>query len=111
MAGLTAPDRGERNGIIMALVRNATHAEFDLAQIRRGDCIRVKRAGDSTAKNGFVTEITANKLRLLYSNTQNNASSYLEITAADVSVGLWEIYWTQDFQTVNYENNAPQAEE
>ncbi len=95
----------------MALVRNATHAEFDLAQIRRGDCIRVKRAGDATAKNGFVTEVTVNKLRLLYCNTQNNATSYLDIPAADVSVGVWEIYWTRDFQTVNYENNAPQVEE
>ncbi|MCI8843879.1 MAG: DUF5026 domain-containing protein [Oscillospiraceae bacterium] len=94
----------------MALIMNATHAEFDLAQIRRGDCIRVKRTGDTTAKNGFVTEAATNKLRLLYCNTQNNAASYLEITAADVAVGVWEIYWTQDFQTVNYENNAPQPE-
>lgn len=95
----------------MALIRSATHTEFDLAQIRRGDCIRVKRAGDATARNGFVTEVTANKLRLLYCNTQNNATSYLDIPAADVSVGVWEIYWTRDFQTVNYENNAPQVEE
>lgn len=95
----------------MALVMNAAYQVFDLTQIGRGDCIRVKRAGDTTAKNGFVTEATANKLRLLYCNTQNNASSYLEITAADVAVGAWEIYWTRDFQTVNYENNAPQIEE
>ena len=94
----------------MALIMNATHAEFDLAQIRRGDCIRVKRTGDTTAKNGFVTEAATNKLRLLYCNTQNTAASDLEITAAYVAVGVWEIYWTQDFQTVNYENNAPQPE-
>ena len=94
----------------MALIMNATHAEFDLAQIRRGDCIRVKRTGDTTAKNGFVTEAATNKLRLLYCNTQNNAASYLEITAADVAFGVWEIYLTQDLQTVNYENNAPQPE-
>lgn len=29
----------------MALIKNATHEEFDLSQIRRGDCIRVRRAG------------------------------------------------------------------
>lgn len=93
----------------MALIRNATHEEFDLSLIRRGDCIRVKRAGDTAAKNGFVTEATAGKLRILYCNTQNNATSYLDILAADVAVGVWEIYWTQDFQTINYENNAPQT--
>lgn len=93
----------------MALIQNATHQEFDLSQIQRGDCIRIKRVGDTTAKNGFVTEATANKLRILYCNTQNNASSYLDITAADVAIGVWEIYWTRDFQTVNYECNAPQT--
>ena len=92
----------------MALIKSATHQEFDFSQIRRGDCIRVRRAGDTTARNGFVTEVTAHKLRVLYCNTQNNASSYLDITAADASIGVWEIYWTRDFQTVNYEFNAPQ---
>ena len=93
----------------MALIKNATHQEFDLSQIQRGDCIRIRRAGDTTAKNGFVTEATAHQLRVLYCNTQNNASSYLDITAADASIGVWEIYWTRDFQTVNYEFNAPQT--
>ena len=93
----------------MALIMNATHQEFDLAQVGRGDCIRVKRAGDTTARNGFITEATAARLRILYCNTQNNASSYLDITAADVAIGVWEIYWTRDFQTVNYECNAPQT--
>lgn len=93
----------------MALIMNATHQEFDLAQVGRGDCIRAKRAGDTTARNGFIAEATATRLRILYCNTQNNASSYLDITAADVAIGVWEIYWTRDFQTVNYECNAPQT--
>ena len=95
----------------MALIKSAIHEEFDLSQVRRGDCIRVRRAGDTTAKNGFVTEVSASKLRLLYCNTQNNATSYLDLNVADVAIGVWEIYWTSDFQTVNYENNSPQATE
>ena len=95
----------------MALIKSATHEEFDLSQVRRGDCIRVRRAGVTTAKNGFVTEVSASKLRLLYCNTQNNATSYLDLNVADVAIGVWEIYWTSDFQTVNYENNSPQATE
>lgn len=95
----------------MALIKSATHEEFDLSQVRRGDCIRVRRAGDTTAKNGFVTEVSASKLRLLYCNTQNSATSYLDLNVADVAIGVWEIYWTSDFQTVNYENNSPQATE
>lgn len=92
---------------MMALITNTTQAVFDLSQIHRADCIRVRRAGDTTFRNGFVTEVTPDKLRLLYCNTQNNATSYLDILAADAAVGVWEIYWTTDFQTVNYENNAP----
>ncbi len=95
----------------MALIKSATHDEFDLSQIKRGDCIHVKRAGDTTARNGFVTEVSATKVRLLYCNTQNNATSYLDLNVADVAIGVWEIYWTSDFQTVNYENNAPMASE
>lgn len=91
----------------MALIKEEAHKEFDLSQVRRGDCIRVKRAGDTTAKNGFVTDVTTDRLRLLYCNTQNNATSYLDLSAVDVAVGVWEIYWTSDFQTVNYENNSP----
>lgn len=95
----------------MALIKNATHEEFDLTQIQRGDCIRIKRAGDTTAKNGFVTDVSPNKLRILYCNTQNNATSYLDLTAADVAIGVWEIYWTRDFQTIEYENNSPRLSE
>lgn len=95
----------------MALIKNATHDEFDLAQIQRGDCIRIKRAGDTTAKNGFVTDVSPNKVRILYCNTQNNATSYLDLTAADVAIGVWEIYWTHDFQTIEYENNSPRLSE
>jgi len=93
----------------MALIKNETHEVFDLEQIRRADCIRIRRTGDTEYRNGFVTETAPGRIRLLYCNVQNNASSYLDITAADVAVGVWEIYWTRDFQTVNYEYNAASA--
>ncbi len=93
----------------MALIIDETHKAFDLSQIRRGDCIRIRRTGDTTAKNGFVTEVTPDNLRLLYCNTQNNATSYLNITAADVAFGVWEVFWTSDFQDIKYECNAPQT--
>jgi len=93
----------------MALIMDMAYKAFDITQIQRGDCVRVRRTGDSTARNGFVTEATPDRLRILYCNAQNNATSYLDITATDVAIGVWEVYWTRDFQTVNYEYNAPQA--
>ena len=88
----------------MALIVDKAIKIFDLSVIHRGDCIRVKRVGDTTFKNGFVTQTTETQIQVLYCNTQNNATSYLSILATDVSFGIWEIYWTSDFQTVNYEN-------
>ncbi len=90
----------------MALVIDETHKAFDITQIHRGDCIRIRRVGDTTGRNGFVTEVTPDRVRLLYCNIQNNATSYLDIMAEDVALGVWEVYWTSDFQAVNYECNA-----
>ena len=87
----------------MALIKSETQTVYDLSQIQRGDCIRIRRAGDTTARNGFVTEAAADRLVVLYCNVQNNATSYLEVLAADVAVGAWEIYWTTDFQAVKHE--------
>ena len=90
----------------MALIIDTTVKEFDLTAIHRGDCIRIRRAGDTTFKNGFVTKASEREIQILYCNTQNNATSYLNVLAADVAIGVWEIYWTEDFQNINYENNA-----
>lgn len=95
----------------MALIIDAAYKAFDTTQIQRGDCIRIRRNGDTTARNGFVTEVRAERMRVLCCNVQNNATSYLDVTAADVAIGVWEIYWTSDFQSINYEYNAADASE
>ncbi|MFP3153130.1 DUF5026 domain-containing protein [Lachnospiraceae bacterium ZAX-1] len=94
----------------MALIVDTAVKAFDLTQIHRGDCIRVKRNGDTTAKNGFVTKVGEKQIEILYCNTQNNATSYLPILAVDVAIGMWEIWWTTDFATINVENDAPPME-
>lgn len=86
----------------MAIIKSKDLAVFDLVAVKRGDCIRVRRAGDTTFRNGIVTKLTEAQMEVLYSNTQNNATSFLQINAADVAVDVWEMYWTADFVTVNY---------
>ncbi len=90
----------------MALVIDTSVKAFDLEAIHRGDCIRIRRAGDTTYKNGIVTKVTEKEIQILYANTQNTATSYATITAADVAIGVWEVWWTTDFHTVNYEFNG-----
>lgn len=84
----------------MALVKDEPQKVFDLGLIGRGDCIRIKRKGDTTARNGFVTEARKDRLTVLYCNIQSNACSYINITAEDVELGAWEVCWTRDFETV-----------
>ena len=91
----------------MALIINQNVPAFDLTMISRGDCIRIRRATDTTARNGIVTRATESLIEVLFSNVQNNATSFLQLTAGDVAIGVWEIWWTTDFQTINY--NPPAA--
>lgn len=93
----------------MALIADKNVKVFDLTAIHRGDCVRIKRNGDTAYKNGFVTKVDEGRIEILYSNTQNSASSYLAVLAVDVAIGVWEIWWTTDFQTVNYENNTSES--
>lgn len=90
----------------MSLITDTTSKIFNLAAISRGDCVRVRRGGDYTFKNGFVTKTSEKEIQILYSNTQNGSTSYLTILAADAAAGVWEVYWTSDFQTINYEYNG-----
>jgi hypothetical protein len=95
----------------MALIADKTEKIFDLAEIHRSDCVRIRRVNDSIFKNGFVTKAGEDAIEILYCNTQNNATSYLIVKAADVAVGVWELYWTTDFQIINHEDNAPNGGE
>jgi hypothetical protein len=91
----------------MALIADKSVKVFDLTAIHRSDCVSIRRTGDTAFKNGFVTKTSESEIEILYSNTQNNATSYLKVSAADVAIGVWELYWTTDFQTIYHENNAP----
>lgn len=84
----------------MALIKQESQPVFDLTVIGRGSCIRILHKGDTTPRNGIVTEAHKGKITVLYINAQNNACSYIDIKAVEVSLGAWEIRWTQDFETV-----------
>jgi hypothetical protein len=78
-------------------------AVFDRDIVNRGDAIRFRRAGDTVFRNGIITRVNDAQIEVLHSNTSNNSTSFAQINATDVSIGVWEIWWTTDFQTVNYQ--------
>jgi hypothetical protein len=90
----------------MALTTGVTVQTFDMTAVHVNDAIRVRRAGDTAYRNGIITRLTPNTMTVLYGNVQNNQTSFLDIAAVDVAVGVWEIYWTTDFVTINYQPGA-----
>jgi len=86
----------------MSLITNSNVPVFDLETIKRGDSIRIRRATGSEFRNGIVTRLDKNQMQILYANVQNNGTSFMTVDAADVAIGVWEIWWSSDFVTVNY---------
>jgi hypothetical protein len=87
----------------MAMTTGINVAVFDRDIVNRGDAIRFRRAGDNTFRNGIITRMSDAQIEVLFSNVQNNSTSFAQINAVDVAVGVWEIRWTTDFETVNYQ--------
>lgn len=90
----------------MALTINKNVPVFDTGIIKRGDAIRFRRRTDTTLRNGIITRVEPNQMQILFSNVQNTATSFLHVEAADVHIGVWEIWWTTDFVTINYKPPA-----
>ena len=81
-------------------------AVFDRSIVNRGDAIRFRRAGDMAFRNGIITKVGDTQVEILHSNIQNTAHSFAQINAVDVAIGVWEIFWTTDFKTINYQAGA-----
>jgi len=87
----------------MALIKNVSVPVFEKDAILRGDNIRVRRATESAGRNGTVSRVTDTMLEFVFVDVHNNANRFMQIEAKDVAVGLWEIWWSSDMQTVNYQ--------
>jgi len=82
---------------------------FDKSAIRKNDAIRVQYAKDRNPKNGFVTQVCEDTIQMMYGNPQGNSTSFLMIPAVEVAAGLWDIFWTSDFITINHESGPMNA--
>ena len=93
----------------MGLLADRLERAFDTNEIKRGDCVRVRRAGSGGYRNGFVTKATERRVEALCCDAQGSAAIYVALDAADAAIGAWEIYWTADFMDVRHEPAADQA--
>lgn len=84
----------------MALIKSVTDNQIDTSAISSGCCVRAKRTGWMDWRNGFVTEVVPDHVTVLYSTGAGNAVNYFDVPADEVAAGLWQMYWTADFVTV-----------
>jgi hypothetical protein len=75
---------------------------FDLSAIHHGDVIRVKRAEEQHAINGIVMRANERDLLVLVAASHGNSTRYFDITALEVSAGVYELWWTSDFVTIDH---------
>jgi len=90
----------------MSPIINKNVPVFDLTAIKRGDVIRVRRATETMFRNGIVTQLDGKRMQILFANAQNNMTSFMEVFAGDVAIGVWEMWWSTDLVTINYQPPA-----
>lgn len=86
----------------MALIAHKSVPVFDLTVVHAGDAVRVCRASETTAHNGIITQAYDRQLQVLVPHMQSNATRFMLVDAADVAKGMWDIWWTADFETINH---------
>lgn len=87
----------------MPLLSDKVKRLFDEREIFRGCAVRVKRRDDLQWRMGLVQSVMPEKMRVIYSNVQNGAISYLDISSSEVASGMWEIAWSKDLVEIFYE--------
>lgn len=90
----------------MALTKSEARDVFDLSQIHRGDCVRIQRRGDATARNGIVADASGERLSVLCCNGQGGSFGYSDVAADEAARGEWDIRWTSDFEAVLRQEGA-----
>ena len=70
--------------------------------IGKGDFVRAKREDWSEYKNGFITDVTRDRISVLCYMAEGNAVNYFEVFAEDAVSGRWSIYRSRDLISVDY---------
>lgn len=91
----------------MNLISDKVKHLFDTKVIKRGCAVRVKRADDTEYRIGLVQEVKPETIRIIYTNIQNGAMSYLDLKASEVAAGMWEVAWTKDLEELFFELGNP----
>lgn len=84
----------------MSLLINETEKVFDTETVQKGFLVSAKHSCWDEPKNGIVSSVTPDELRVLYCPGIANVTRFFFIKASEVSDGQWEIKWSKDLSSV-----------
>ncbi|MGN0489336.1 MAG: DUF5026 domain-containing protein [Ruminococcus sp.] len=85
------------------ILKTTSATIFDTEAISRNDLIRVQHRTWSEAMNGLVVKAAEEIIRVLVVAPIPNVQNHIDIPAAEVENGEWNILWSRDLATINEE--------
>lgn len=83
---------------------------FNTELIHRGGFLRAQSKGMTEPRNGLVSYVSKELLKILVFTGTSTAGTYLKIPANEVNAGLWILSYSDDLEEV-YTNGAFDTEE
>lgn len=78
------------------MLKESNKKEFDLKEIQSGCAIRFQLSHEQLFRMGVITKVTETSLRVVYVQKGTNATAWVDISARDVDLGLWNIIYSKD---------------
>lgn len=84
----------------MGLLISENGKVFDTEAIKKGFLISAKHSSWSEWKNGIISSVTAEELRVFYCPGIANVTRFFFISASEVETGQWELRWSENMQSI-----------
>ena len=81
------------------LLITSSGTEFNPEIVKQHGLIRAKYRSWKAFRNGLITFVQGDVATALFQTGVNATTSYYRIKASEVESGLWEIFYTNDFET------------
>lgn len=84
----------------MGLLISENGKVFDTETVKKGFLISAQHTCWDAPKNGIISSVTPDELRVLYCPGIANVTRFFYVKAAEVSDGQWTLRWSEDLTSV-----------
>lgn len=84
----------------MSLLISENGKVFDTEAVKKGFLISAKHKSWAEPKNGIISSVSPDELRVLYCPGIANVTRFFFIVASEVETGQWELRWSEDMTDI-----------